>query len=288
MFQERRIAVPDGLQIYVWDYAPKGPPRGDPVLCLHGLTRNSKDFERVAPGLAAQGRRVLAMDVRGRGQSDWDPEPARYQAPVYAGDVMAVLAALGISKAVFVGTSMGGLITMIVAILKGDLIAGAVLNDIGPVIDPRGIARISAYAGKVGPFGSWRVLADQIKALQGPFYPDADDSFWLTFARRCAQERKPGDIVFDYDPAIAQAMAQAAAPAPDLMPLFLALAQKPVLVVRGALSDILSEDGLAAMRSAAPAIAVCEVPRVGHAPMLEEPEAKAAIAQFLSRLSVSA
>lgn len=282
MFQEHRIEVPDGLRLYVRDYAPRGPVTGDPVLCLHGLTRNSKDFEGVAPYLAAEGRRVLAVDVRGRGQSDWDPQPMCYQAPVYAADVLAVLGALGVPRAVFLGTSMGGLITMILAVLKPELIAGAVLNDIGPHIDPRGIARISAYAGKVGPFGSWQELADQIKALQGVFYPDADEAFWLTFARRCARERGLGEIVFDYDPAIAQAMTQAAAPAPDLMPLFAALAQKPVLVLRGALSDILSEEGLAAMRAAAPSITVREVPRVGHAPTLEEPAARQAIIGFLS------
>lgn len=288
MFQEHRISVPDGLRIYVRDFAPQGQLRGDPILCLHGLTRNSKDFEGVVQQLTAQGRRVLAMDVRGRGNSDWDPQPARYQPPVYAGDVIAVLATLAIPKAVFIGTSMGGLITMILAAVKGDLIAGAVLNDIGPIIDPRGISRLLGYTGKVGPFSSWKALADQIKALQGPFYPGADDAFWMTFARRSGREKGPDEIVFDYDPAIAQTLAQADAPAPDLMPLFAALAQKPVLVIRGALSDILSEDGLRTMRAAAPAMTVCEVPRVGHAPTLEEPQARAALTQFLSGDSVSA
>jgi pimeloyl-ACP methyl ester carboxylesterase len=283
-FVEHRIRVPDGLSLYVRDYAPPGAPKGEPVLCLHGLTRNSKDFEATAPWIAGLGRRVLAWDTRGRGQSDWDPQPMRYQAPIYVGDVMAVLEELAIPRAVFLGTSMGGLITMILAAIKPELIVAGILNDIGPIIDPRGIARISGYAGKTGPFPSWRAIADQIKALQGPYFPDADDEFWLTFARRSGKERPEGGIVFDYDPDIRQAFAAAPDPAPDLMPFFAALGQKPVLAIRGALSDILPVEGVAAMRAAMPDLAFTEVPRVGHAPTLEEYAAKRAIAEFLEKV----
>jgi pimeloyl-ACP methyl ester carboxylesterase len=171
------------------------------------------------------------------------------------------------------------------AALKPEVIASAILNDIGPVIDPAGIKRIATYAGNVGPFDTWQSLASQIRILQGPFYPDADNAFWLTFARRCAKERGPNEIVFDYDPAIAQATSASAGPAPDLMPYFAALAPKPVLVVRGALSDILSAEGLAAMQGVKADLAFCEVARVGHAPTLEEPDAKVAIAAFLKKVS---
>jgi pimeloyl-ACP methyl ester carboxylesterase len=280
---EHRLKCPDDLTLYLRDYAARGPEQGAPVLCLHGLTRNSKDFDGLAPFLASRGRRVLAMDVRGRGQSDWDSDPTRYNPAVYAGDVVSALAQLDIQRAVFVGTSMGGLITMIVAATKGDLVQAAVLNDIGPVIDPRGIARITGYVGNAGPFPNWAACAAQIKALQGAFYPDADDAFWLTFAHRCAKETDGiGHIVFDYDPAISKAISAAAPPPDALMPLFLALSAKPTLVVRGALSDILSTEGVAAMRAAKPDLDVCEVARVGHAPTLDEPAARDAIAAFLA------
>jgi pimeloyl-ACP methyl ester carboxylesterase len=284
-FIEHRLKSPDGLSIYLRDYAPSGPSTKTPVLCLHGLTRNSKDFEAAAPWIASLGRRVLAMDVRGRGQSDWDNDPTRYNPAVYAGDVVAALAQLNIPKALFVGTSMGGLITMILAATKGELIPAAILNDIGPAIDPRGIARIAGYTGNTGPFPNWAACAAQIKALQGDFYPDADEAFWQTFARRCAKEMGSGHVVFDYDPAISKAISAAAPPPEALMPLFQALAAKPVLVVRGALSDILSTDGVAAMRAAKPDLEVCEVARVGHAPTLDEPAARDAIARFLGRIA---
>jgi pimeloyl-ACP methyl ester carboxylesterase len=282
-FAEHRLKSSDGLTLFLRDYAAQGRETGAPVLCLHGLTRNGLDFEAVAPWIAAQGRRVLTMDVRGRGRSDWDSDPTRYTPAVYAGDVIATMAQLDIPKAVFVGTSMGGLITMIVAALKGELVHAAILNDIGPVIDPRGIARISGYAGSTGPFAGWEACAAQIKALQGPFYPDADEAFWLTFAYRCARETD-GQVFFDYDPAISQTMGKAAPDPAALMPLFAALSPKPVLVVRGALSDILSTDGVAAMTSAKPDLETCEVARVGHAPTLEEPEAQEAIAAFLAKV----
>jgi pimeloyl-ACP methyl ester carboxylesterase len=279
-FSERRIQSVDGLTLYLRDYPAQGPERGAPVLCLHGLTRNSRDFDGVAPFIAGLGRRVLTMDVRGRGQSDWDSDPTRYSPTVYSSDVVAALAELGIPKAMFVGTSMGGLITMIVASTQGDLIQAAILNDIGPVIDPRGIARITSYVGDTGPFASWDACAAQIKAMQGAIYPDADQAFWLTFAHRCARETK-GTVAFDYDPAISKTMGAAAPPPEALMPLFQALGAKPALVVRGALSDILSTDGVAAMQAAKPDLHVCEVARVGHAPTLDEPEARDAIAAFL-------
>lgn len=284
-FSEHRVKSADGLSHYLRDYPPQGPETGAPVLCLHGLTRNSKDFEAVALWMASLGRRVLAMDVRGRGRSDWDPDPTRYNPAVYAGDVVTALAQLGLPRAVFVGTSMGGLMTMIVAATKGELVHAAILNDIGPVIDPRGIARIAGYTGNTGPFPNWGACAAQIRALQGAFYPGADDAFWLTFARRCAKETDGGQIVFDYDPAIAKAISAAAPPPEALMPLFQALGTKPTLVVRGALSDILSSDGVRAMTAAKPDLEVCEVAQVGHAPTLDEPEARAAIAAFLDRVS---
>lgn len=284
-FLERTIAAADGLNLYVRDYPPQGTQRGVPVICLHGLTRNSADFEEVAPRIAALGRRVLVPDVRGRGRSDRDPTPARYVPATYAADVVHTMTTLGIERAVFVGTSMGGLITMIVAATAPGRIAAAVFNDVGPVVNTSGLQRISQYVGMTPPQDSWATLTTLVKATQAAAFPKADDAFWNTFARRTARELHDGRIAFDYDPAIAHIFEQPpAAAAPDLSPFFLALGAAPLLVVHGTLSDILRPDGIAAMKALKPDLEVAEVPDVGHAPTLEEPEAWNAIAAFLARV----
>jgi pimeloyl-ACP methyl ester carboxylesterase len=285
-YQERLIAVPDGLNIFVRDYAPVGASRGLPVVCLHGLTRNSADFEGVAPRIAALGRRVLVFDVRGRGRSDRDPKPERYAAPVYSADVVHAMGVLGVEQAVFVGTSMGGLITMLTAVTAPGRIAAAVLNDIGPVVETSGVSRIATYVGKTPPQASWAALTALVKGTQAAMFPDADDRFWEMMTRRVGRALPDGRVEFDYDPAIANAFAAAPAdaPAPDLKPLFQMLATVPILVVHGAQSDILRPEGIAAMKAIKPDLDVVDVPRIGHAPTLEEPEAWEAMARFFARV----
>jgi pimeloyl-ACP methyl ester carboxylesterase len=284
-YTHRPIPTRDGLNLFLREYPPTGEARGLPVLCLHGLTRNSADFEGIAPGIAALGRRVLALDIRGRGWSDRDPDPTRYRPDIYAQDVLDALDTLGIARAVFIGTSMGGLITMLVAVQAPGRVAAAVLNDVGPELDPAGLARIVNYVGKTEPVRSWDEMAATVKASQGLAFPDADDAFWQTFARRVAQQLPDGSIALAYDPAIAKAIARPQpVPPPSLIPLFEALAKMPVLVIRGALSDVLSPEGVAVMRNIKPDLETAEVPRVGHAPTLEEPEARNALAAFLVRV----
>jgi pimeloyl-ACP methyl ester carboxylesterase len=266
-FSEHKIPTPDGPKIYARDYAPVGAARRLPVLCLHGLTRNSADFEVVAPMIAARGRRVIVIDARGRGQSDNDPDATRYRPDV------------------FLGTSMGGIMTMLASIAAPARIAAAILNDIGPEIAPGGIARIAGYVGKLGPYPSWNDAAEAIKASQSIAFPGKDDAFWKTFARRVARERRDGRIEFAYDPAIALAFATpSTVPPTNMVPLFEALAAVPILLIRGALSDLLSPDGVATMKRVKPDMEFAEVPNVGHAPTLEEPQAWQAIADFLSRV----
>jgi pimeloyl-ACP methyl ester carboxylesterase len=284
-YTHRPIPTRDGLNLFLREYPPTGEARGLPVLCLHGLTRNSADFEGIAPGIAALGRRVLALDIRGRGWSDRDPDPTRYRPDIYAQDVLDALDTLGIARAVFIGTSMGGLITMLVAVQAPGRVAAAVLNDVGPELDPAGLARIVNYVGKTEPVRSWDEMAAAVKASQGIAFPDADDAFWQTFARRVAQQLPDGSIALAYDPAIAKAIARPQpVPPPSLIPLFEALVKMPVLVIRGALSDVLSPEGVAVMRNIKPDLETAEVPRVGHAPTLEEPEARNALAAFLVRV----
>jgi pimeloyl-ACP methyl ester carboxylesterase len=280
-FSEHFIVTPDGLRLFVRGYA--GSRAKTPVVCLHGLTRNSADFESVGPFVSRLGRDVYAMDVRGRGRSDRDPDPSRYRPDVYAQDVIHVLNALDVREAVFIGTSMGGLIMMVLAAMAHERIVASVLNDVGPVVSPVGLARIASYVGKSGPFDSWDMLVEAVRATQSASFPGVSDDFWRNFVRRVASEQPDGRIAFDYDPAISQGFKQPAAVVPvDLQPLFAGLAKKPTLVLRGELSDILAPEGVEIMRKLSPDLQVVQVPNVGHAPTLDEPVACDAIRNFLS------
>lgn len=285
-FADRFWTVADGLALHARDYPAASGSAHLPVVCLHGLTRNARDFEDLAPRLAAKGRRVLALDVRGRGLSAWDPQPARYVPATYAGDVLALLDALGIARAVFIGTSMGGLITMVAAAMRPLAVAAAVLNDVGPELAPEGLSRIAGYAGQTTNVMTWAEAAEFARERNQVAFPDYSADQWMAFARRLFTE-KDGKIALDYDPDIAKAFAPPPPggdppPAVDLWPLFKSLATgRPLLTIRGALSDLLSADIAARMREAAPGMAYAEVPGAGHAPILDEPEALAAIDTFL-------
>jgi pimeloyl-ACP methyl ester carboxylesterase len=281
---ERFWTSADGLTLFARDYAGASGPAKLPVICIHGLTRNSRDFEAVAPWIAAQGRRVLAVDVRGRGRSERDPNPMNYQPPVYAGDVLALMAHAGIARAVFLGTSMGGLITMTLAAINPAVVAAAALNDVGPELSPVGLGRISGYVGgERKPVESWADAAAYIGSINGPAFPHATPEFWEAFARRTFRE-DAGRPVLDYDPEIAAPFRQTpTGPAPDLWPFFAGLVTgRPTLLIRGGISDLIDAEIAERMRKAAPTMAYAEVPNVGHAPMLTEPEARAALAEFLS------
>lgn len=287
-FETHVIASVDGLSLFVRDYPALKPETGLPVICLHGLTRNSKDFEIVAPRIAALGRRVIAPDMRGRGQSANDSDPAHYVPAVYAQDVLLILRALEIEQAVFVGTSMGALITMVAAALAPERVAAAVLNDIGPQIEIAGLSRIASYVGRGRPLSTWEEARDALRTLAGGAYPDRadDEAFWEKFTRRTFRQREDGLIEADYDSNIALALSDPTeTPPADLSPLFAHLASKPVLSIRGELSDILSPAGVDHMRALKPDLEAVEVARVGHAPMLDEPEAWDGLLDFLARVA---
>ena len=286
-FAERRWTSADGLSLYARDYAPASGPAKLPVIAIHGLTRNSADFEVIAPLIAQSGRRVLAIDIRGRGRSDRAPDPMTYQPATYAQDVLALLNQTGIERAVFLGTSMGGLITMALAAIRSKVIAAAIVNDVGPEVAKEGLARIAAYSGQPVDTPTWAdaaAYARKINAVALPHYGDAD---WMAFARRTFVEGPEGAPILNYDPDIAVPIRAAGAKAlvPNLWPMFGRLARgRPVLLVRGQTSDLLSEKIAAKMRKRAPKMDYVEVPGVGHAPMLDEPEAKAAIFPFLGEV----
>nr|WP_295108765.1 alpha/beta hydrolase [uncultured Caulobacter sp.] len=288
----------EGLPLHARDYAPTGESRKSPVICIHGLTRNARDFEDLAPKIAATGRRVLAVDVRGRGLSARDPNPMNYHPGTYAADVVSLLQAAGIERAVFVGTSMGGLITMVLTSIMPQAIAAAVLNDVGPELSPVGLARIAGYTGMASRFETWDAAVAYAKAINAAAFPAYGPEDWDVFARRLFDAQDDG-YVLAYDPDISapikaaaeaaartQAEGGAALAPPDMYPLFRALAKdRPLLLVRGGISDLIDPAIAERMQAAAPHMAYAEVPGVGHAPMLTEPQAWAAIENLLETAS---
>lgn len=275
------LTLSDGLAMRYRDYP--GSSDRPPLLCLHGLTRNSRDFADFAGRYSPQFR-VIAPDFRGRGQSDLDPVPSRYNPLTYARDVIQLLDELAIPGAIFVGTSLGGLVTMAIAATSPDRIAAAILNDVGPELSQAGLDRIATYVGKDVRFASWDEAAAAIAENHGRLPASFTHDDWLAMAHRICRERE-GSIVFDYDMAIALPFTTGGAtPRVDLWPLFEALAKKPLLVVRGEKSDLLSEAAAEKMHRAAPDARFVTIPGVPHPPTLSEPEAVAAIDAFLESL----
>lgn len=279
-FADGYYFVRDGLKLHYRDYP--GSAEKPPLLCLPGLTRNVRDFADFAERYSPRSR-VLALEFRGRGESSYDPLPERYNPLTYAGDVIELLDQLGIARAIFVGTSLGGLVTMTLAATAPQRIAAAILNDVGPELTREGLDRIKSYVGKDARFRSWDEAARAIAANHPNFdgYTHAD---WVRMASRTARE-EGGEIRFDYDMAIAQPF-NSPSPTPriDMWPLFVALAQKPLLVIRGENSDLLSREAAEKMASVAPDAKFAVIRGVGHAPALDEHEAVAAIDAFLSEL----
>lgn len=286
-YSDRRWTAADGLSLYAREYSAAAGPAKLPVIAIHGLTRNSADFDHIAPLIAQSGRRVLALDMRGRGQSDRAPDPMTYQPVNYAQDVLALLEQSGIERAVFMGTSMGGLITMALAAIRSKVIAGAILNDIGPEVAKEGLMRIAAYSGQPVDTPTWAAAAAYVKSINAVAFPHYSDEDWDAFARRTFTIGREGAPILNYDPDIAVPIRAAGAKAlvPNLWPMFNRLTKgRPVLLVRGENSDLLSAEIAGKMRKKAPKMDYVEVPGVGHAPMLDEPQAKAAIFPFLSEL----
>ena len=282
-FEERRWTSRDGLSLYARDYKRMGEEERLPVICLHGLTRNSKDFEDIAPVITGWGRRVIAADVRGRGQSDHDPNPNNYQPKIYARDAVEMMAALDIPRAVFMGTSMGGIITMTMMAVRPKAVAAAILNDVGPAIAPEGIERILGYAGKPIDVRSWQDAASYVRHTNSIAFPHFGDDDWRRFAARTFREGSSGPEL-DYDPAIKGPISKP----PSRIALWLVGLMfrrlgrtRPTLLIRGEMSDLISSEIADRMQRMAPGMRRVDVPGVGHAPMLTEPEAVDAIEQFL-------
>lgn len=281
-YENRYWESQDGLRLHYRDYA--GPADRPPILCIPGLTRNARDFEGVAERLAGDWR-VIAVDLRGRGESAYAKDPMTYVPPVYVQDIEALLREIGCDRYVAFGTSLGGIVTMLLAAMGGRGIAGALLNDVGPEIDPAGLDRIRGYVGKPAAFPTWVHAARSLAEANGDVYPDYGIDDWLAMAKRLYRLNSSGRIVLDYDMKIAEPFREPGnEAAPDMWGVLDALKPVPTLVTRGALSDVLSAATAEAMVARLDRAELVTVPGIGHAPTLDEPEAVAAIDRLLDRV----
>ncbi len=275
----------DGLKLHYRDY-PARPDRAGrpPIVCLPGLTRNARDFAALAERLAGAWR-VICPDLRGRGDSAYAKDSATYNPLQYVEDLTELLDQTGIERFVAFGTSLGGVMTMLMAATFPQRLAAALINDIGPEIEAAGLARIAGYVGQGRSFETWMHAARALEESQGAFYPDFTVSDWLNLAKRAMTVGGNGRIVFDYDMKIAEPFREAGVAAPpDMWPTLAGLKDKPVLLVRGALSDVMSQGTLERMAQELPQAEVVTLARVGHAPTLDEPEVIAAIERLLAKV----
>jgi len=271
----------DGLNLFYRDFG--GQQDGTPIICLPGLTRNSRDFETLANTLSDR-RRVLTVDFRGRGYSDHDPTWQNYHPGTYVADVWTLLEKLDIPKIIVIGTSLGGLCAMGMAAQHGERVAGVVMNDIGPEINPAGLARIQEYAGRTVPVTSWEEAAQQVQDIYGHWLPGLTDEDFLLLARRGYREDNDGVPQLDIDVNIGRAVREIGPQKGDPWTLFDALKEIPTTLLWGAMSDILTQDIIDKMTARKPDLEVVPVPNRGHVPLLDEPECVAAIDDFLQRV----
>lgn len=282
----------DGLRLHYRDYPGQqgGPSAGrPPILCIAGLTRNARDFEAVAERLSPLWR-LICVDLRGRGESAHSKDPMQYVPATYVADLEALIETLGLDRFILFGTSLGGLLTMRLALRHRDRIAAALINDIGPVLEPGGIERIRSYIGRSQTWPTWLHAARHFADLLGATYPKWGLDQWLVFAKRVCKLSSGGRVVLDYDMRIAEPFRAAGGEggASDPWAGFEALRGIPLLAVRGALSDLLSAEGLAEMEARMPQMDSVTIANVGHPPTLDEPEAQAAIDRLLKKVAIQA
>jgi pimeloyl-ACP methyl ester carboxylesterase len=274
----KTFASADGLELFYRDFGPEID--GTPVICLPGLTRNSRDFIEVAAHIGDR-RRVLTPDLRGRGGSAYDPEWRNYQPLTYINDTWTLLDSLGIERVIVIGTSLGGLCAMGMAAMQASRLAAVVMNDIGPEINPAGIARIQAYVGKQEAPGTWEEAIEQTRSNYGEFLPGLTDEDWARMVWQGYRKREDGVPVPDYDPNIGRALAEIDAQAADPWAFFDALGPVRTTLLWGELSDILTKEIVDKMAARKPDLDVVRVENRGHAPQLDEPECLAAIDAIL-------
>lgn len=280
-YRERYLTAQDGLSLYYRDYGDPLSPR-TPVLCLTGLTRNSADFDGVAQRLASE-RRVLCPDYRGRGRSAYDPDWRHYEPRTYLADIAHLLAATDVHRAVVIGTSLGGVLAMGLAVVAPASVAAVVLNDSGPEFANDGLQRIFAYIGRDHPQPDWEAAVRSLKRLLPRLAPKADDLWWRKMAAATYRKGEDGLLHYDWDVKLAKGLAAQQAQVPELWSLYRGLGRVPTLALHGALSDVLSDATFERMAVEKPDLVRVIVPDVGHAPTLTEPESRRALDAFIAR-----
>lgn len=281
-----RFKSQDGLNLYARDY-PCKKPQGSAcktLICIPGLTRNSADFAALSEHLTDRFR-VIALDLRGRGKSDYDVNSENYHPGVYVQDVINLLDSLALDSVILIGTSLGGLVSIFLASLQPKRIAAAVINDIGPDIEKQGLDRIKKYVRNPPEVTTWEEAVLATRSAMAHEFPQLSDQDWEQFARRLFREDSNGTPTLDYDPMISVLLEQNQDSTPlDLWPVFSAIHNLPLLVVRGELSDILSKHCVEKMNEINTGMRYAEIPNCGHAPLLTEPESLVSINQFLDSL----
>ncbi len=284
-YTEKVFKTDDGLNLEYRDYPASGETSLFPVICLHGLTRNLCDFEEVAPLIADLGFRTIVPSQRGRGKSEYDDNADRYNPDQYTTDMIGLLDELAIPEAIFIGSSMGGIITMLLSQRQPSRVRAAVLNDIGTELDPVGVTRIMGYVGKAQMFDTWEAAAENCREGNSHAFPnETDDAYWIKFAKRVCRQTVLGQITYAYDLAIAAPTRSAHAEVPNYTEAFKTLSEKPVLLVRGQTSDLLAKTTVDKMMALHPGLLFIEVANVGHVPFLSEVDAWPRIADFLSAI----
>ncbi len=278
----------DGLKLFYRDYlsaddlfTQASEKNRLPILCLHGLTRNSKDFEPLAAFLAPHFR-LIVPDIRGRGLSDYDSDYNHYNPVVYVQDIWSLLDTLAIEKVILIGTSMGGLMSMLMAAEKPQRIAAVVLNDVGPEVETQGLARIKKYVGIKQTFSAWNEVVIALKKGNQDFFPDLQEQDWLAFAKRLFEENDSHKIEADYDVNITRAFSDQQT---NLWPLYDALRTIPTMLIQGELSDVLSDKIVHKMVEHKPNLYLVRVPNRGHAPFLDEPVIIDTLGYFLQQVA---
>lgn len=288
VFEDKYWWSQDNLRLHYRDYEGGNGAERPTILCLPGLTRNARDFDTLADRLAGEWR-VIVVELRGRGESAYAKDPMSYVPLVYLQDLLKLIDELDIRKFVGIGTSLGGLLFMLIAATRRDCLAGLLLNDIGPDIAEEGLDRIRKNVGTGSQHPTWVHAARAVADVQGMIYPRYRLKDWLRYAKRLYRLNSQGRIVLDYDQRIAEPFrAPGGAAGVDLWPAFTAIGDMPVTLVRGELSDLLAVETAEAMQARLPQLDYVTVPGVGHAPTLEEPAAAAAIDRLLARAMVPA
>lgn len=276
---------PDGLRLHYRDYPAVPRSRQLPIICIPGLTRNARDFAEVADRLAGK-RRLILVELRGRGESAPAKDPMSYVPQTYLADLDALIGQKALDRFILFGTSLGGMLSMVMANTHKGKVAGVLLNDIGPAIDPAGLNRIKAYIGRGSSFPTWLHAARGLSEVHRHAYPDHGLEDWLAMAKRLCRLTPAGRIVLDYDGAIAEPLRVPGNEAPgDMWPLLEGLKPIPSLLLRGGLSDIISTETADRMQAELPLMERVELPRIGHTPLLTEPACEAAIDRLLARVA---